>query len=633
MNAPLADLPLHPVKGIGRERHGRLAGLMLASLGVVYGDLGTSPLYTLQSCFGGSDPIAPSPANILGILSLIFWSLILVVSLKYVVIVMRADNHGEGGILALVALAQRGLEGRTRKLLLAVGLCGAALFFGDGMVTPAISVLSAVEGLGLVTHALDHLVVPITLAVLLGLFLMQRFGTEHVGRLFGPVMCIWFFVLAFLGIVQISGRPDVLAALDPRYGLAFFQAHGWRAFTGLGAVVLALTGAEALYADMGHFGARAIRLAWHSVVLPALVLNYFGQGALLLAQPATVENPFFLMVPAEALPALVLLATLATVIASQAVISGAFSMAHQAIQLNYIPRMTIRHTSADAIGQIYLPRINLFLMIAVFALVLGFKSSANLAAAYGIAVTGTMGTTTLLLFFVMRNQWHWPSLAVYGIVGGFLCIDLLFFSANLLKITEGGWFPLAAGLVLFTLMWTWKQGRELLAQRMASPPGQAQAFIDGVNENVPRLPNTAIYLTGARRGIPHALLHNLRHNGALHSRVVLATILTEDVPFVPPEHRVLAQPLGKGFFRILFRYGFMEQPDLPRAIGEGKLPIDMEATSFFVARESLVPGSAVGFSRWRQSLFVSMVRNAANATDFFTIPADRVVELGVQIKL
>ena len=623
------------VPGIARAHTSPQTGLILAALGVVFGDLGTSPLYTMRECFGGSLPLPPTPDNVLGILSLVFWSLTLVITIKYVLFVMRADNHGEGGILALMALVLRtGGEGPARRRrLLVIGLAGAALFYGDGMVTPAISVLSAVEGLAVAAPSLSHMILPVAITVLVVLFVGQHFGTALVGKAFGPVMCLWFACIAVLGIGGILRAPSVLQALDPQHAINFLLNHGWRGFTSLGAVVLALTGAEALYADMGHFGARAIRLSWFALVLPALLLNYFGQGALILIDPAAVQSPFFLLAPDWGLYPLVALSTLAAVIASQAVISGAFSMTRQAILLGYCPRMPVRHTSRSEIGQIYIPRVNTLLLVAVVALVIGFRSSSNLAAAYGIAVTGTMVMTTVLVFFVMRDHWGWNPLFALVLAGSFIAIDLSFLGANLLKFFDGGWFPLAAGIAMFTLMWSWKQGRESLLARLSQSSASLDSFVASLTPDTPRLGHPAIYLTGSRHGVPHALTHNQRHNCALHRQVVVVTVATEDVPFVPEEHRILVRDLGKGFYRILMRYGFMEQPDIPAALIQSGVPIDLEQASYFVARESLMTGHSPGFPQWRQRLFTTLSHNATSATDFFNIPPDRVVEMGIQVRL
>ena len=618
----------------------RLGGLALAALGVVYGDIGTSPLYTVHEVFaGGHHPVPITPDNVLGILSLIFWGLTMVVTVKYVSFIMGADNKGEGGIMALMTLALRNArEGsRRRAVLLALGLFGAALFYGDGVITPAISVLSAVEGLEVATPAFKPYVLPITLAVLVGLFVIQRHGTASVGRLFGPVMLLWFAVLAVLGVVNIVHQPSVLAALDPMHGLRFLLANSSLGFFSLGAVVLAITGAETLYADMGHFGARPIRYAWIGLVFPALVLNYFGQGALLLHDAAAIENPFYRLAPPWALLPLVALATIATVIASQAVISGAFSMTQQAIQLGYLPRLEVQHTSEHEIGQIYMPGLNWLLLLAVIALVIGFGSSTSLAGAYGIAVTGMMLITNVLAVAVAIWLWGWsPWRAFFGALP-FVVIDLAFFSANSVKIPDGGWFPLVFALVVFVLLTTWKRGRLLLQQRLAEDALQLLPFIDSLAYGgATRVPGTAVFMTPRPEGVPHALLHSLKHYKALHERVVIVSVSVFDVPYVPEIDRVEVRKLRENFWQVIVQYGFKDEPDIPAALemcaGAG-LACDMMDTSFFLGRETLIPrlGSEMGY--WRALLFAAMFRNASSATTFFRIPSNRVVELGSQITL
>ncbi|CAK0781036.1 K(+):H(+) symporter Kup [Gammaproteobacteria bacterium] len=612
--------------------------LLLAALGVVYGDIGTSPLYTIRECFrtGGAMMVAP---DILGTLSLIFWALMIVVTLKYVTFVMRADNRGEGGILALTALALRAGEitSRRRTVLITIGLIGAALFYGDGVITPAVSVLSALEGLEIATPGLAPYVVPVAVVVLLGLFMIQSGGTARIGALFGPVMMVWFATIALLGAVSVAQSPEVLAALDPRHGLHYFTRHGREGGFILGAVVLAFTGAEALYADMGHFSRRAIRIAWLSLVLPALMLNYFGQGALLLRDPSAVENPFYRLAPAWGLYPLVVLATVATVIASQAVISGAYSLTKEALQLGFLPRMRICHTSSATRGQIYLPVINWTLALAVVLLVVGFGSSDALAAAYGIAVTGTMVSTTLLMAVVARRLWHW-SLAVVAVsVGLTLAVDLAFFGINLPKVSEGGWFPLAVGAGVYLLMVTWKQGREMLAERLAPHMIPVDSFLDALAVSPPfRAPGTAVFMTARSEGIPHALLHNLLHNHVLHEQVVLLTVLVEEVPVVDEEERIEIHPIRPGFERITIRYGFSETPDVPLALTLCRaygLEFDPMKTSFFLSRETLIPSLGPGMMLWREHLFAAMARNAGSATDFLRLPTNRVVELGTQVEL
>jgi KUP system potassium uptake protein len=618
----------------------RLATLTLAALGIVYGDIGTSPLYAMKEVFaGGHHPVPVTPENILGVLSLFLWSLIVVVTIKYVFFIMRADNKGEGGIIALMTLAlQKGTPGsRSQRLLVMLGLFGAALFYGDGVITPAISVLSAVEGLGIITPAFDPYIRPIALLVLVGLFLFQRQGTASVGALFGPVMVLWFAVLALLGGLAIAANPAVLAAVDPRHAFAFLQHNALLGFLSLGAVVLCLTGAEALYADMGHFGARPIRYAWLGYVMPALLINYFGQGALLLADPSAAENPFYLLAPEWGRYPLVLLATAATVIASQAVISGAFSITQQAIQLGYAPRLAIHHTSDKEIGQIYIPAVNWMLLAAIVVLVLEFGSSSRLAGAYGIAVTGTMLITNLLAIAVAVRLWHWsPLRAALGALP-FLCIDFAFFAANSLKIPEGGWFPLAFGLGIFTLLTTWKRGRELLAQRLAEEGMELRPFAAALAaDGAGRIPGSAVFLTTNPDSVPHALLHSLKHYKALHERVIVLSVRVFDVPYVPEIDRVEISALPGGFFQVIVQYGFKDEPDIPAALAlcpPEMVTVDLMDTSFFLGRETLIPRLGSAMAYWRALLFIAMFRNAGSATAFFRIPSNRVVELGAQVVL
>jgi KUP system potassium uptake protein len=616
-----------------------LAVLALGAIGVVFGDIGTSPLYTMKEAFGSAHGIDLSHDNVLGILSLVFWSLTSFVTIKYVTFIMRADNRGEGGIMALLALVvgTAGRGSRGRWWLTALGMFGAALFYGDSMITPAISVLSAVEGLSVATPVFDPYIVPITVAVIVGLFVVQFKGTATVGALFGPVTAVWFVVLAVLGSVQIVHNPHVLAALDPGYAVRFFAENRVHGFLALGAVVLAVTGSEALYADMGHFGKRPIRLAWMSTVFPALVLNYFGQGALLLRDPSAVEHPFFRMVPQWGLYPMVGLATIATVIASQAVISGAYSLTRQAIQLGYCPRLAIRHTSEKEIGQVYMPWINWVLLAAVLILVVGFRSSSALASAYGIAVTGTMVIDTVLLYFVITRIWKWGVAAGLLICGTFLVIDLGFFGANTVKITSGGWFPLVIGMAVFTLISTWRRGRELLYDRLRPGAIPLEPFLVSIGTHPPtRVPGTAVFLTAGREGVPHAMLHNLSHNKVLHERVVLLTVVTEDVPYVPDEQRLELAELGSGFYRATVHYGFKDEPDLPRALQQANrlgLAFEMMETSFFLSRQTIVPTKAPGMALWREKLFAAMSRNSVSATEFFRIPTNRVVELGTQVEI
>ncbi len=618
----------------------RLATLTLAALGVVYGDIGTSPLYAIKEVFGGAHhPVPIEPANVLGVLSLFFWSLIIVVTLKYVAFIMRANNKGEGGIMALMALALHNGDpaSRRQRLLIALGLFGAALFYGDGVITPAISVLSAVEGLELITPTFKPYITPITLVILVGLFFVQRRGTASVGALFGPVMLLWFAVLAVLGGIAIVQHPAVLAAVNPVYGVNFLLGNSALGFFALGAVVLCITGAEALYADMGHFGAKPIQYAWLGYVLPALLINYFGQGALLLDDPAAVENPFYRLAPEWALYPLVILATVATVIASQAVISGAFSITQQAIQLGYTPRLEVRHTSEREIGQIYLPALNWLLLISIIALVIGFGTSSNLAAAYGIAVTGTMLITNILAVAVAVRLWHWsPWRAVLGALPFFI-IDLGFFLANSVKIPDGGWFPLAFGLTIFVLLTTWKRGRELLHERLAADALRLEPFIaDVAASDIGRVPGTAIFMTPDPDSVPHAMLHSLKHYKALHEQVVILSVKVFDVPYVPDIDRVEMHRLAGNFFQVVVQYGFKDEPDIPAALqlcASHDLQVDMMNASFFLGRETLIPKLGSEMAYWRAMLFVAMFRNASSATAFFKIPSNRVVELGSQIVL
>jgi len=618
--------------------HPRMAALSLAALGIVYGDIGTSPLYALKEVFGGAHhPVPITPDNVLGILSVIFWSLMVVVSLKYVLFILRADNKGEGGIMALMALALRPLAPNSlgRRAIIVLGLFGAALFYGDGVITPAISVLSAVEGLEVATPALKPYVLPLSLVILVFLFTVQRHGTAAVGKLFGPIMVLWFLTLAGLGILAIVRHPAVLGALGPWHALQFFEFNPVLGFFALGATVLALTGAEALYADMGHFGKNPIQYAWFGLVLPALLLNYFGQGALLLSDPKAIANPFYLLAPDWLLYPMVLLSTTATVIASQAVISGAFSISQQAIQLGFSPRMEIAHTSDQQIGQIYLPGINWALLLAVVALVVGFGSSTSLAAAYGIAVTGTMLITDLLAYVVARYVWGWPVWrALLGCLP-FVFIDLAFFSANSIKIVDGGWFPLVFGLGVFLLLSTWKRGRDLLGARLAADAMDTRSFITGMSD-VPRVPGTAVFLTPQLENLPHALLHSLKHYKVLHERIVLVSVRILDIPRVTEPQRVAVEQLPHESWLVQVSYGFMEQPNLPEALEQcaaSGLVFNPMDTSFFLGRETLIPKLNSEMCFWREKLFIGMFRNAGSAASFFGLPANRVVELGTQVVL
>ncbi len=617
----------------------RLATLSLAALGVVFGDIGTSPLYTMREVFAGAHHRVPvTPDNVLGILSLILWALIMVVTVKYVAFVMRADNHGEGGIMALIALASRKAEGHPQrmKFIMMVGILGACMFYADGMITPAISVLSAVEGLEIALPGMSHWVVPITLLVLLVLFWSQREGTGTIGKLFGPIMLLWFSTLGVLGIMNIMHNPDVLRAINPAYAVHFFMGNPTLAFLSLGAVVLAVTGGEALYADMGHFGRVPIQIAWFAFVLPSLILNYFGQGALILHNTAAVQNPFYLLAPNWALFPLIGLATMSTVIASQAVISGAFSVSRQALQLGYLPRMLVLHTSDREEGQIYLPRVNWTIMLGVMGLVIGFGSSTKLAAAYGIAVTGDMVITTILSAMVFHSLWGWSWARTLILSSMFLIVDLAFFSANALKIPDGGWAPIVIGTVIFTLMTTWKRGRALLFKRMKSEAMDLDVFLSAIGGHPPtRVEGCAVFMTPNSQGVPHALLHNLKHNKVLHEQVLLATVKIHNEPYMPVDTRLSIANLAYGFYRVTFNYGFKDEPDLPRDLETygTSLNIDMMNTSFFVGKEILIASDNSGMAFWREKLFVTMFRNADSVSNYFKLPPNRVVELGSQVIL
>jgi len=611
--------------------------LALAALGVVYGDIGTSPLYTIKEIFAGAHhPVPINEPNVLGMLSLILWSLVVVVSLKYVVFIMRADNKGEGGIMALMALVLRSVGNSPRAgWLMLLGLFGAALFYGDSVITPAISVLSAIEGLEIATPAFKPYIIPLTVMVLIALFVVQRFGTAKVGRFFGPIMIVWFVVLGVLGVTNIINSPEVLAAINPLYAVHFFIEHSKMGFFALGASVLALTGAEALYADMGHFGRKPVQIAWFALVLPGLVLNYFGQGALLLHDAAAVANPFYLLAPEWALLPLVGLATLATVIASQAVISGAYSMTRQAIQLGYAPRMVVQHTSSAEQGQIYLPGINWALLLAVIALVIGFKSSSALAAAYGIAVTGTMVITTTLAFIVVRRLWRWNWWLSGLVIGGFITVDIAYFAANLLKVHDGGWFPLALASLIFLVMTTWKRGRALLHKRLREAAMPLDLFVQGTSD-VTCVKGTAIFLTGQRGKVPHALLHSLKHYKCLHERVVILHVDIRDEPYVPIAERAEVQQLNAQFYTASLHFGFMDEIDVPAALqccATETLTFDVMDTSFFLGRETLIPKLHSEMVFWREKLFITMYRNAGSAASYFRIPPNRIVELGAQVVL
>jgi KUP system potassium uptake protein len=617
------------------------AALTLAALGIVYGDIGTSPLYAVKETFAPGHGLALSVANILGGLSAIFWVLIVVVSVKYVVLVMRADNRGEGGTMALIALASAAVKDRPRwrLFILTVGLFGASLFFGEAVLTPAISVVSAVEGLEVGTSAFKPWVLPIVAVVLIALFMIQRHGTAVVGAFFGPVCLLWFTALGAVGIWQIAQNPVVLQALDPRHAFGFLTGHGFASFVVMGAVLLAFTGAEALYADMGHFGKWPIRAAWFGLVLPALVLNYFGQGALLIANPKAIDNPFYFAFPGWALYPMVGLATAATIIASQATITGAYSLARQAIQLGFLPRMNIIQTSARQYGQIYIPAVNWLLLGLVLAAVFGFGSSSALASAYGVAVTGTMTVTTILTFFVIRYAWGYPLWVCLAATGFFFVIDASFFSSALLKLAEGGWFPLLLGVSMFIVMTTWRRGREVMLERLSAASVPLQPFLKSLFAEPPlRVPGTAIFLTAAPDATPHALLHNLNHNKVLHERVVFLTVEIRDVPWVSFEERVTCERLGQGCWRVNVRYGFMNRPDVMRALelcGALGLEFDFMQTSFFLSRQQVVPSAAERrvMARWRERMFAAMARNAGNITDYFNIPTNRVIELGTRVEV
>jgi KUP system potassium uptake protein len=641
-----------------------LAILALGAIGVVYGDIGTSPLYALKECFIGTHGVPVTKPNVLGVLSLIFWSLNFIVTFKYLSVVMRADNQGEGGILALLALVrphgQDRLSGKYRWLV-AIGLFGAALLYGDGIITPAISVLGAVEGLSVATPALQQWIVPIAVVIISALFAVQRRGTAGIGAVFGPVTIIWFICIAVLGVTGIMRHPSVLVALNPWYAATFLWQQGWKGFMVLSAVVLVVTGAEALFAVMGHFGKRPIRVAWYLVVLPALALNYFGQGAILLESPAAARNPFYALVPGWALYPMVGIATAAAIVASQALISGAFSLTRQAIQLGYSPRMNIVHTSSSKIGQIYIPQVNNALWIACIGLVLAFRSTNNLAATYGVAVTGTMATTTVLLLVVARNHWKWSLWKVTLLGGLFLIVDLTFLVTNLFKIAYGGWFPITVAGVIYLLMSTWKKGRTRLSEIVRENTLPLELFLPDIAKRRPqRVPGMAVFLTSAPGGAPPVLLHHLKHNKVLHEKVMLLSVMGHEVPQVPESDRVRCRDLGEGFYEVMAHYGFMETPDVPSVLqslalqardGGKKIPVEIMATSFYLGRETLIPvsgrrkaktpraapavdgGPAMpAMARWRKKLFILMTRNAQSATAFFGLPPNRVVELGAQIQ-
>ena len=614
--------------------------LLLGALGVVFGDIGTSPLYAIKECFSPESMhrVDPTPANILGILSLVFWSLTLVVTVKYLTFILKADNQGAGGILALLALVPPRKDGTSAAgpLVLLV-LFGAALLYGDGVITPAISVLSAVEGLEVATVALKPLVVPITVIILLILFLLQRHGTAGIGNVFGPVTLVWFLTIAALGVRWIVVHPSVLSAVNPQYAVTFFLEHRMHGFLLLGAVVLCITGGEALYADMGHFGRGPIRAVWYAVVCPALLLNYFGQGACLLENPSAATNPFYALVPSWALYPTVAIATAATIVASQALISGAFSLTQQAVQLGYFPRVTIVHTSKETEGQIYIPEINRALLVACIWLVLSFKTSGSLAAAYGIAVTGTMGITTIVYFVVVTQRWKWPLWKAVPPVAIFLAIDLAFFGANAAKFFHGGWFPIAMGLVIYTVMTTWKTGRKLLGQAFKANILPLETFLADVDQTKPhRVQGTAVFMASNPHGTPPVLLHHFKHNKVLHEQIVFLSVVNERVPDISPAERIVVENLGNGFFRVMARYGFMQTPNVPSVLLACKdhgLSVDLHDTSYYLGRETLLTTGNARMMKWRKTLFAFVSRNARPATAYFGLPPGRVVELGMQIDL
>jgi KUP system potassium uptake protein len=617
-----------------------LLTLSLVALGVVYGDIGTSPLYAIRECFHGPHSIAPTQEHVLGVLSLIFWALVIVISIKYLVFVLRADNQGEGGILALTALATPiKPSGRSeRPMLVLIGIFGAALLYGDGIITPAISVLGAMEGLSVATPGLQPFIVPITIVILVGLFVFQSRGTAAVGKVFGPVTLLWFTVLAVLGLIQIVRHPAVLVGLSPIHAVTFFLETGWHGYLVLGSVFLVVTGGEALYADMGHFGTRPIRIVWFAIVLPALLLNYFGQGALLLENPAAAENPFYRLAPFWAIYPMILLAVAAAVIASQAVISGAYSQTMQAVQLGFSPRIRIDHTSPREFGQIYISGVNWALMMGCILIVLAFRTSSNLAAAYGVAVTSTMVITTLLLYVVARERWHWNRATAVVLAAVFLIVDLAFFGANIIKVAQGGWLPLMLAALVYTVMTTWKAGRRILGARIRSQARSLDDFLHELRRQpVTRVPGTAIFMNGTASRTPAALRHNLEHNKVLHERVVFVTVKTLQVPHVPASQRIEMEDFGGGLYRARVYYGFMEDPDIPQALEEaakhGFTPAELNDTTYFLGRQTIIASRRSGLARWREKLFARMARNATTATKYFGIPPDRVVELGEQIEI
>jgi KUP system potassium uptake protein len=614
-----------------------LSTMAIGAIGVVFGDIGTSPLYALKESFIGHHPLAIDHAHIFGVLSLIFWTMMLIVTLKYVFVILRADNKGEGGSLALLALIGRKLgENRWTSMIAMLGVIATALFYGDAIITPAISVLSAVEGLTIVNEAFARWVLPLSIGILVGLFAIQSRGTDAVGKLFGPIMIVYFIVLAVLGAINVAQAPEVLWALSPHYALEFFLIDPKLAFLALGSVVLAVTGAEALYADMGHFGRKAIMISWLYIAFPCLLINYLGQSALLLKNPAAVENPFFFLAPEWARLPLVILATMATIIASQAVISGAFSVSQQAVQLGFLPRLKILHTSAKAAGQIYVPLVNWGLLVLVIMLVMGFRSSSNLAAAYGIAVTGTMFITACMLGVLTFSVWKWHPLLATLVTGSFLIVDGFYFASNATKIPDGGWFPLLIAAITFTLLTTWATGRRLMRERLEEDAMPIDLFLTSVGEKVRRVSGSSVFLASTTEGIPPALLHNLKHNHILHERVAILTVATEGVPHVLPENRREVEELGQGFYRIVLHYGFMDEVNIPAELAEEHRaggPFRTMDTSYFLARQTLIASSRPGMAIWREKLFAGMVRNAESAMQFFKLPANRVIELGSQVEI
>jgi KUP system potassium uptake protein len=634
--APAGAIPL-ATEAHGHQHDGMLK-LAVAAIGIVFGDIGTSPLYAFRETFAGHHPLAVDAMHIMGVISLMFWSMMIVVTLKYVTIIMRADNKGEGGSLALLAL----LSGKTRtrywsKSIIVLGVFATALFYGDSMITPAMSVLSAVEGVAIAAPSFKGVVVPLAVMILIGLFWIQRSGTARVGAFFGPIMLLYFATIAVLGLISVAATPGVLWAFSPHYAVNFFMIDPLAAFLALGSVVLAVTGAEALYADMGHFGRRPIRASWLWFVLPALMANYMGQGALLFREGrAALESPFYMLAPDALQLPLVVLATMAAVIASQAVISGAFSVTHQAIQLGFVPRLKIEHTSAATVGQIYIPIVNWALMIMVILLVLFFQSSSNIASAYGIAVTGAMTIDTCLLTVLLLRLWNWPRYAALPLLALFFLVDGAYLAANLTKVPDGGWFPLLVGFVIFTLLTTWSKGRQLMMARMREAAMPIKVFVQSAVGSATRVPGTAVFMTSTPEGVPPALLHNLKHNKVLHDRVILLTVRVMEYPYFPSEDRFLQEDLGQGFYRVILRYGFMEDPDVPACLkllhscGE---EFKMMDTSFFLSRQTLLASERPGMALWREKLFAWMLRNAESAMEFFRLPTNRVVELGSQIEI